>query len=265
MLDEKALSRTTAHVRRIGTETQQSRVFQELARALLFGAFAPGEMVSVKSLCDQLGAGTMPVRESIQRLVGLGALDSFPNRTLRVPYFTREEFDELCEAREALEGMAAARAARYADGDFPQALATELRLLDQRVSANDIDGALRQNVSLHFAIYEQARSSHILPFIEAMWLRLGPLLRIPFETGTALRHEFLASRDLHEELIAAIAAGVPAAAAKALRGIIRQSAKWYRHNYEFAPSNTANVEKPVRHLFAAFSPGPPDFAGASAS
>ena len=69
--------------------------------------------------------------------------------------------------------------------------------------------------------------------IEALWLKLGPLLRVSFTSKGRLRDQFLQRAVGHDQLMKALAAKNPKQAADALRNIIRKSADWYRENYQF--------------------------------
>ena len=61
----------------------------------------------------------MPVREALGRLVSEQALESLPNRTVRVPVITREKLDDLARARCLIEGELTALALRNLDAqDF---------------------------------------------------------------------------------------------------------------------------------------------------
>jgi DNA-binding GntR family transcriptional regulator len=219
--------------------TQQGRVFQEIARALLFGTFSPGQSISVQMLCRQFEASTMPVRDSVARLVGLGALDFSPNCPLRVPHFTRAEFEELYTTRAALEAELAARAAIYCADETPARLNQELAELDAALERGDIAASLDHNVRLHFLLYSQSRSRLALPFVEALWLRMGPLQRVPLELAGARRAEFLRARRHHERLAEAIARRDGSAASRAMRNIIESSRRWYIKHYAFADPETA--------------------------
>src|SRR5690348_3741166 len=72
-------------------ETLKDRIYKEVRRALQVGKFEPGEAITVKLVADELGAGTMPIRESLQRLAAEGALVSLPSGRARVPLFTAQE------------------------------------------------------------------------------------------------------------------------------------------------------------------------------
>lgn len=70
--------------------------------------FAPGQSLTIRGLADSLGTSSMPVRESLQRLVAEHALVQMPNRTFKVTPFTPEMFRELVRVRMTVEGFAAA-------------------------------------------------------------------------------------------------------------------------------------------------------------
>ena len=49
--------------------TIQQRVYQQLREALMKGRFAPGDVVTLRSLADAFGTSAMPVREAVRQLV----------------------------------------------------------------------------------------------------------------------------------------------------------------------------------------------------
>ena len=63
-------------------------------------------------LPDVLGVSIMPVREAVSRLVADKALEVTPNRAVRVPLMSAEQFRDLTKVRIAIEGEAAAQAAQ---------------------------------------------------------------------------------------------------------------------------------------------------------
>ncbi|HET9664178.1 MAG TPA: GntR family transcriptional regulator, partial [Burkholderiales bacterium] len=90
----------------------QDRVVDELRRALMVGAFVPGQTISLRKLAEDLGTSAMPVREAINQLTAANVLEMLPNRTVCVPRMTPAKFEELARVRQALEGMAAEMACR---------------------------------------------------------------------------------------------------------------------------------------------------------
>lgn len=233
-----------AQLSRISRETQQERVFRELSRGLLAGVFAPGEVVSIRALCVQLGAGAMPVRESVQRLVGQGALEALPNRTLRIPEMSTEAFEDLMRLRAALEPMAASLAAECADADDIQRFRRLHTELEQAVRARNVGEALRLNTELHFAIYQAAGAPMLAAVIEGLWLRLGPLLRVIFSSPDVLDSMFDQIWSRHSGLDQALARRDSAGAKAALEQIIALTDRWFAHNHHFADSEGRGAAVP---------------------
>src|SRR5918994_2093147 len=88
----------------VGRETLHDRVYAELRRSLIHGMFDAGDMLRIQDVAETLQTSTMPVREALGRLVSEQALESLPNRTVRVPIITREKLDDLARARCLVEG-----------------------------------------------------------------------------------------------------------------------------------------------------------------
>jgi DNA-binding GntR family transcriptional regulator len=220
-------------VGRINSETLKGKIYSELRRALMAGRFAPGEVLTIKMLADQLETGLMPVRESVQRLVSEGALLSFPNRTIRVPFVSRAEFDELCDIRVANEALAAARAAQMMQAEEVAETTKAMRRLDDAVKRGEAEVMLEANIAFHFGIYRAARYNHLLSLIESLWLRNGPLLIHPFQVSTPHRKGFLRGHVHHQQLLKALSAHDAEAASEAVVKLIRSAQAWYHENYQF--------------------------------
>src|ERR1700733_5969306 len=96
---------------RITRETVQDRVYSVLRERLMRGGFEPGQKLKIAELATALGTSAMPVREALNRLAAERAIESMPNRSVRVPALSRECLQDLMETRFAVEGLAVARAA----------------------------------------------------------------------------------------------------------------------------------------------------------
>src|SRR6201992_851592 len=96
---------------RIARETVQDRVYSVLRERLMRGGFEPGQKLKIAELATALGTSAMPVREALNRLAAERAIESLPNRSVRVPSLSRDALQDLMETRFAVEGLAVARAA----------------------------------------------------------------------------------------------------------------------------------------------------------
>lgn len=146
----------------------------------------PGEQISLRSAAEALGVSVMPVREAMQRLVAEQALELTPSRTLRVPRMTAAQFKEITTIRTNLEGLATEVAA-----SAPGAVALRdiTRWHDEfaaEMNAASPDGSklVTFNKEFHFAVYAAADMPVLLQMIEALWLRIGPILNYDLRAGS---------------------------------------------------------------------------------
>src|SRR3984957_913791 len=95
---------------RIERETVQERVYGVLRDRLMRGGFEPGQKLKIAELAGALGTSAMPVRDALNRLAAERAVESLPNRGVRVPALSKDSLQDLMEARFAVEGLAVERA-----------------------------------------------------------------------------------------------------------------------------------------------------------
>ncbi|HTN76406.1 MAG TPA: GntR family transcriptional regulator [Pirellulaceae bacterium] len=91
------------------------QVYDELHRRLRSGELRPGTQLVNRTLAAELGTSTIPVREAIHRMASEGLLELAPGAGAFVRLPQPSELGDLYDVREALEALAAAQAAKYAD------------------------------------------------------------------------------------------------------------------------------------------------------
>lgn len=204
-------------LRRIERETVQERVYAILRDKLMRGGFAPGQKLKIAELAGALGTSTMPVRDALNRLAAERAVESLPNRGVRVPALSKDSLQDLRETRFAVEGLAVERAAINMSAET---LAALRRLIDAQ-SATDArhvsESSAEQNRAFHFTIYRQSKSTVLLPIIESLWLQCGSYLRIASEMFDGRDGR---GTDFHVEIVDALARGDPKAARLAVQSDI---------------------------------------------
>jgi DNA-binding GntR family transcriptional regulator len=197
----------------------QDRVVDELRRALMVGAFVPGQTVSLRKLAEHLGTSAMPVREAINQLTAANVLEMLPNRTVCVPRMTPAKFDELTRVRQALEGMAAEMACRHATPKLLRRLEKVNAALLRAIRERDIVSCLNHNQAFHFGLYEAANSEVLLPLIEPLWLQAGPIMYF-----SLISPDMQWDASAHGDVLEALAKKDPAAARRAIERDIRNTA-----------------------------------------
>ena len=205
-------------------------IYRELRALVLFGDLAPGQAVTIQGLCERLGAGMTPVREALRRLIAEGALEFQGNRRVSVPLLDAGNIGELIYARQWLDPQLARRATeRAASADLDRLTAIDDDL-DAAILRGDMRGYLELNYRFHRALYDLAAAPILTEVADGLWLRFGPSLRVVCgRVGT----EGLPDR--HKDLLAAMRAGEPEAAAQAIRADVVQGMEQVRQSLSRQP------------------------------
>lgn len=206
-------------------QTLSADVYEQLKELLMTGRMMPGEQISLRSTATALGVSVMPVREAVHRLAAEQALELTPNRALRVPRMTVSQFREITAIRINLEGLATERAAPLLRDAALATIATLNAQFADEMARPVPDGAnlIALNKALHFAVYEGAQMPMLMKMIEALWLRIGPILNYDLRSGSRRVGDGVAVVH-HARLVEALQRHDGAAAREALRGDIEAAA-----------------------------------------
>ncbi|MEU6748511.1 GntR family transcriptional regulator [Spirillospora sp. NPDC046719] len=86
-----------------GKRMLSEQVHARLRDAIMRGEHVPGDALKPHDLAKQQGVSLAVVREALVRLVGEGLADRLPNRGFAVPAFSDRRWQEIAEARRAVE------------------------------------------------------------------------------------------------------------------------------------------------------------------
>ena len=199
----------------VSLDTLNERIYKELRRALMSGAFDPGQKLSIRALAVSMGTSAMPVRDALRRLITERALEGLPNRSISVPIVSNEQLDEIYRIRIALESLAASEAA----GKITRGQIDDLRKTERSaMAAFDKGNSTRfadLNWRFHFAIYEASGMPQLVSTIEAFWLQIGPLL----SRHQPRLHAQIVTQD-HGKVIDALEASDPDAASASIAAVL---------------------------------------------
>ncbi|MBN8291003.1 GntR family transcriptional regulator [Rhodobacter sp. NTK016B] len=208
---------STPIIARIDPLKLRENVYFALRDAFTRGAFAPGDVLSLRTLADQLGVSMTPVREAVRRLVAEGALVDTPSRTLMVPAFDARRAADLKAARLALEKL-------VLDLAMTRMTSADIDTLEEILTRPKTGPAalpdLVANHDFHHKLYGFSESAILLPMIEALWLQYGAYLNLIINRPAAGQIDEHAH---HHEIIAALRAGDRAKAHAALEDDITRS------------------------------------------
>jgi DNA-binding GntR family transcriptional regulator len=206
----------TFGIAKIDQSKLREEVYSALHDAFTRGEFAPGAVLNLRGLAEQLGTSITPVREAVRRLVAEGALMDTPSRTLQVPPFDQVQMLDLKRARVTMETMVLGIAMDNMDSATIERLETIIQPSNTAQSSPD----LKANHDFHFTLYRKSNSAVMLPLIEALWLQYGAYLHLIIRNENALcvdEHEF------HHDIIRALRRSDHDAAKAALKTDIESS------------------------------------------
>lgn len=201
----------------LGTVERSSlsaQAYQQIRKALMIGAFKPGERLSGRDLAARLGTSLTPVREALLQLVAEGVLESRTGQSIMVPTLARADYLELRDIRVEVEGLGAARAAARVDADAIARLEELHAHLVQAKSERRFDDALRWNEAFHLELARASGMPRLVRVVESLWAQSGPFLNFLYGEGDgAAAGEALHG---HVQVIQALKAGDPHAASEAI-------------------------------------------------
>ena len=197
-------------------ENLASQTSSQLRDALMAGRFWPGQRLRIRELANAMGVSDTPVREAIIQLVRDGGLEMRPRQSINVVKLSLPRYLELRDIRFMLEGLATEKAAaRLSKRELDQ-----LVHLHDTLIAAERDGAHETatiaNYRFHFLIYRASQCVDLLSFLEACWLRNGPLLKLLYPHA----HPTYAGDHQHLNIIKALRKRDGAAASAAIKNDI---------------------------------------------
>ena len=223
-----------ARIAPIDQSSLRDSAYQSLRDAFTRGEFAPGDVLSLRSLADQLGTSMTPVREAVRRLVAEGALIDTRSRTLVVPPFDPRRMADLKSARLALETMVLDQAMDRIDG---QGIADLKRCLETSSDTAYGGPDLAQNYDFHFGLYRHCGSDVLLPMVEALWVQYGAYLNLIIRHPAASQ---IAEHRHHYEIIEGLERGDRHMARAALAADIERSFRVLQGNDRPQDDQTAD-------------------------
>jgi DNA-binding GntR family transcriptional regulator len=214
-------------------DTTQNRAYRALKMAVLGGTFYPGTTVTLAKLSDMLGTSEMPVREALKRLTAEGAFEALPNRSARIPILSRAVVRQILDLRVELEGRAAAQAAEHLSKRHIDQLAALDDAMAKALDGHQLQQYVALNMEFHFTIYRAADNEPLLSLIEALWLRMAPVVAFNLTQARDAEAQFdPVGRAHHGNIIKAFQAHDPAQAALEIRADMLHPSTFTRYFFE---------------------------------
>jgi DNA-binding GntR family transcriptional regulator len=205
--------------------TLLSAAYDSLRAAVLNGTLAPGSRVTVRPLTEQLGLSPTPIKTALAALEREGFLLAVPHRGYFVLEVSTDDLLELYELREAVDGIAARRAAAAADhARTADQLARLLARQRKAIDANNLQSYGDLDLAFHRLIWAGSGSRRLLPIAENLvaQVRLGNRFsaQAPGRLPVAIEE--------HEAILEAIRDGDVRAAERHIRRHVREAGQALR-------------------------------------
>jgi GntR family transcriptional regulator, trigonelline degradation regulator len=158
---------------RITPVTIQAQTAAKLRDAILDGIFTPGEKLLESDLCRQMGVSRTSVREALRQLEAERLVTIIPNRGPSVTQLTWIEAEQIYDARQLLEGEAAARfAERATAAEIAQAKGA-LADFDRAMTVDDAHGRLKYTQRFYDLIIEGCGNPIIGEMLQSLFARIN--------------------------------------------------------------------------------------------
>lgn len=152
---------TTLHNVGANGESLSSRAYRILLDRLIMLDIQPGEPIMEKQLAEEMGVGRTPLREALKRLESDHLVVTYPRRGTFASQVDVTELAHVSEIRQALEPLAARRAAEAQGGAMREqllAVLVNIKSLSPNQSQRDL---LSYDLSVHRMIYSVTQNEHL--------------------------------------------------------------------------------------------------------
>ncbi len=186
-----------------GAEIQGSllrdQVCEGIRDRIITGQLRPGDRLVEREVAEEFGVSRIPVREAIRVLLGEGFLQALSPRRIVVRELSRQDVLNLFDLREALEVLAARRAAEQAEPVQVRRLERLLESARKATASRRADRVSRANTAFHHHIVDLAGNELLAAALQPLEGRMRWLLQ-QVDDPAAVWEE-------HAALCEAIAAG----------------------------------------------------------
>jgi DNA-binding GntR family transcriptional regulator len=149
--------------------------YRQLRELILRGQIAPGARINEQELARAWQVSRTPIRDAVRRLEAEGLVATVPGKGTVVPRPSPADTDELYELLEALEGLAARRAAERAAGALLMQLSGVLKTYGTALKQSDYDRLVAAAGDFHGTIARLALNRRLERLIETTRGQLWPV------------------------------------------------------------------------------------------
>jgi DNA-binding GntR family transcriptional regulator len=195
----------------------QTALYQEVAERLRQRIYAhelsPGSWIDEQALAEGYGISRTPLREALKVLASEGLVNLIPRRGCYVTEISERDLDEIFPLLALLEGRCAAEATRRAKPADIKRLVAIHETLERHTTQGNLEAFFEVNQAFHAEIQRLADNRWLMQVISD----LRKVLKLTRHHSLSREGRMQQSRDEHRDIMAAIRAGQPDAAERAMQ------------------------------------------------
>ncbi|MGB6103944.1 MAG: GntR family transcriptional regulator [Pusillimonas sp.] len=199
----------------------KERAADSMREAIMSGAFAPGQKLVERELCEQLDVSRSCVREALQHLQSEGLIKIIPHKGPEVAGISKEEVIQLYAVRQKLEGLVGASFCSSATAQEKEQLRDKVEALSKYLEQPDSPDLLRLKNEFYAILVQGAGNAFAGAMLRQLNNRVTMLRRISMAQAGRLENTIKELR----AIVAAIDAGDPAAVEKLCEQHVQNSAQ----------------------------------------
>ncbi|MFG2923777.1 GntR family transcriptional regulator [Streptomyces sp. NPDC048305] len=196
-----------------GTVWLRDQVCEGIRDQIITGRLRPGDRLVERDVAEEFGVSRIPAREAIRILMGEGLLEALSPRRIVVKQLSRRDVLNLFDLREALEVLAARRAAERADEAQLRQLGKLLESARKATESGRPERVSHANTAFHHYIVEIAGNELLAKALEPLEGRLRWLFHQIDDPASVWEEH----RRLHDTVVAADADAAAACALSHVR------------------------------------------------
>jgi DNA-binding GntR family transcriptional regulator len=152
----------------VQTTLTHDAALEALRTAILDGRLPPGERLKEELLATMLGTSRTPIRRALTILQEEGLVEVLPRKGARVRAFGSEELDDIYQLRSVLEAHSAALATDHMTDEGLAELLASCKRFDALHKADDVVGAVEENLFFHNEILDLAGSARLKQMVNSV-------------------------------------------------------------------------------------------------
>ena len=201
------------------------RVYDAILDAICTGTLAPDERVTQEGLAAQLGVSRQPILQAIHLLKRQGFIEDSGRKGVEVSAIDPARLVQLYQIRAALDGLAAAEAARRVQRDGPGDLRSEgdacLALGQAAIASGSASELIAADMAFHQFIYQRSGNPMIADTTAIHWQHIRRAMGAHLQSRPGMPAQ---SWREHADILQAVIDGQPALAEQRARSHAERAA-----------------------------------------